>query len=172
VVVSANKSDRYVVGVDFGTLSGRALVVRVGDGAEVATAVHEYQHGVIERDLPSGGRPLPPDWALQDPDDYREVLRRAVPAAVARAGLDPGRMVGEPRGQDRGDRQARGDRRLHDEQGQPPAASLIEGALPPGVARALALAAWPTDSPSAGCLDLITLRLCRLAYGLTRERGS
>jgi len=27
----------YVVGVDFGTLSGRAVVVRVSDGAEVGT---------------------------------------------------------------------------------------------------------------------------------------
>ncbi len=36
--------DRYAVGVDFGTLSGRALVVRVGDGAELGTAVHEYAH--------------------------------------------------------------------------------------------------------------------------------
>ena len=26
--------ERYVIGVDFGTLSGRALVVRVRDGAE------------------------------------------------------------------------------------------------------------------------------------------
>ena len=92
--VSANKSDRYVVGVDFGTLSGRALVVRVGDGAEVGTAVHEYGHGVIDRELPFDGRPLPPDWALQDPDDYREVLKRAVPAAVARAGLDAAQIVG------------------------------------------------------------------------------
>ncbi len=39
---------RYVVGVDFGTLSGRALVVRVEDGAEVGTAVHEYRHGAVE----------------------------------------------------------------------------------------------------------------------------
>ena len=31
--------ERYVIGVDFGTLSGRALVVRVSDGAEVAGAV-------------------------------------------------------------------------------------------------------------------------------------
>jgi hypothetical protein len=31
-----------VVGVDFGTLSGRALVVRVSDGAELGSAVHEY----------------------------------------------------------------------------------------------------------------------------------
>ncbi|MEU8083011.1 ribulokinase [Micromonospora sp. NPDC049101] len=85
--------DRYVVGVDFGTLSGRALVVRVGDGAELGTAVHEYGDGVISTTLP-GGRALPPDWALQNPDDYREVLRQAVPAAVSAAGVDPTRVVG------------------------------------------------------------------------------
>ena len=43
MVVSANTRDQYVVGVDFGTLSGRALVVRVSDGAEAGTAVHEYR---------------------------------------------------------------------------------------------------------------------------------
>ncbi|NES16313.1 MULTISPECIES: ribulokinase [Micromonospora] len=85
--------DRYVVGVDFGTLSGRALVVRVADGAELGTAVHEYRHGVIESALPTGV-PLPPDWALQDPEDYRDVLRHAVPAAVAAAGIDPARVIG------------------------------------------------------------------------------
>ncbi|SCG33979.1 ribulokinase [Micromonospora humi] len=86
--------DRYVVGVDFGTLSGRALVVRVRDGAEVGTAVHEYRHGVIETVLPDGGPSLPPDWALQDPDDYRDVLREAVPAALAAAGVDPTAVIG------------------------------------------------------------------------------
>ena len=85
--------DRYVVGVDFGTLSGRALVVRVGDGAELGTAVHEYGDGVISTALP-GGRTLPPDWALQNPQDYRDVLRHAVPAAVSAAGVDPAAVVG------------------------------------------------------------------------------
>ncbi|MEU6020026.1 ribulokinase [Micromonospora sp. NPDC047134] len=86
--------DRYVVGVDYGTLSGRALVVRVRDGAELGTAVHEYRNAVIESTLPDGGPPLPPDWALQDPQDYRDVLRHAVPAAVAAAGVDPRQVVG------------------------------------------------------------------------------
>ncbi|MFG3600942.1 ribulokinase [Micromonospora chersina] len=86
--------DRYVVGVDYGTLSGRALVVRVGDGAELGTAVHEYRHGVIESSLPGAAVPLPPDWALQDPEDYRDVLRHAVPAAVSAAGIDPARVIG------------------------------------------------------------------------------
>ncbi|ASW57652.1 ribulokinase [Plantactinospora sp. KBS50] len=85
--------DRYVIGVDYGTLSGRALVVRVGDGAELGTAVHEYARGVIETALPDR-QALPGDWALQDPDDYRDVLRRAVPAAVQAAGIDPERVIG------------------------------------------------------------------------------
>src|ERR1017187_332689 len=92
--VSANNSPAYVVGVDFGTLSGRALVARVSDGAELGTAVHEYRHGVMDRALPATGEPLPPDWALQDPEDYRDVLRRAVPAAVERAGIDPSAVTG------------------------------------------------------------------------------
>jgi L-ribulokinase len=92
--VSANNSPAYVVGVDFGTLSGRALVARVSDGAELGTAVHEYRHGVMDRALTATGEPLPPDWALQDPEDYRDVLRRAVPAAVERAGIDPSAVTG------------------------------------------------------------------------------
>ncbi|WP_244930978.1 ribulokinase [Nocardioides sp. W7] len=86
-------SEQYVVGVDFGTLSGRAVVVRVSDGAELGTGVHEYPHAVLEERLPDG-RSLPPDWALQVPEDYREVLRVAVPAAVAAAGIDPADVVG------------------------------------------------------------------------------
>ncbi len=84
---------QYVIGVDYGTLSGRALVVRVSDGAEVGSAVHDYAHAVITERLPSG-RALPPDWALQAPSDYVDVLRRAVPAAVAAAGIDPGDVIG------------------------------------------------------------------------------
>ncbi|MFI6513036.1 ribulokinase [Streptosporangium sp. NPDC050855] len=87
-------SDRYTVGVDFGTLSGRAVVVRVSDGAEVGSAVHEYAHRVIEDRLPGGGAPLGPDWALQSPDDWRDVLRTAVPEAVAAAGVSPSQIVG------------------------------------------------------------------------------
>ncbi|MGK5674595.1 ribulokinase [Micromonospora sp. URMC 106] len=86
--------ERYVVGVDYGTLSGRALVVRVSDGAELGTAVHAYRHGVIESALPEGGPALPPDWALQDPEDYRAVLRHAVPAALAAAGVAPSQVIG------------------------------------------------------------------------------
>ena len=86
--------ESYVVGVDFGTLSGRAVVVRVSDGAELGSAVHAYRHGVIDRTLPGSDRRLPPDWALQAPGDWIDVLRRAVPRALAAAGVPAGQVVG------------------------------------------------------------------------------
>ena len=86
-------SETYVIGVDFGTLSGRAVVVRVSDGSELGSAVHEYPHAVLTEALPDG-TPLGHDWALQVPGDYVEVLQQAVPAAVRAAGVDPARVVG------------------------------------------------------------------------------
>jgi L-ribulokinase len=84
----------HVVGVDFGTLSGRAVVVRVSDGAELADAVHAYGHGVVDRTLPATGKALPPDWALQMPGDWLDVLRSAVPEALAASGVDPSTVIG------------------------------------------------------------------------------
>ncbi|MFI5673431.1 ribulokinase [Streptomyces cellulosae] len=82
-----------VVGVDYGTLSGRAVVVRVRDGAELGTAEHPYAHAVLDRELPDGTG-LPPDWALQVPADYIDVLRIAVPEALTRAGVRPEQVIG------------------------------------------------------------------------------
>jgi L-ribulokinase len=83
-----------VVGVDFGTLSGRAVVVRAADGQELGSAVHAYAHGAIERELPASGERLPPLWALQDPGDWIEVLRNAVPGALAAAGVVADDVIG------------------------------------------------------------------------------
>jgi L-ribulokinase len=82
-----------VVGVDYGTLSGRAVVVRVADGAELGSAVHDYSHAVLTDALPDG-TPLGHDWALQVPSDYVDVLKTAVPAALAAAGVDPAHVIG------------------------------------------------------------------------------
>jgi L-ribulokinase len=92
--VTSPDRDACVVGIDFGTLSGRAVVVRVADGAELGSAVHEYASAVMEDVLPASGERLPPDWALQDPGDYVSVLRTAVPAALADAGVDGSQVIG------------------------------------------------------------------------------
>ncbi len=87
-------AEHYVIGIDFGTLSGRAVVVRVSDGAELGTGTHDYPHAVMDTVLASNGALLPPDWALQVPADYVEVLKNAVPAAIAASGIDPAQVIG------------------------------------------------------------------------------
>lgn len=84
----------YAIGVDFGTESGRALLVDVADGRELATAVHAYANGVIDERLPDSNIRLDVDWALQDPNDYLEVLKQAIPAVLAESGVDPGDVIG------------------------------------------------------------------------------
>ena len=85
---------KYAIGIDFGTESGRAVLVDVADGREVATAVHPYAHGVIDERLPNSGIHLEPDWALQDPNDYLEVFKHAVPAVLEQSGVSPDDVIG------------------------------------------------------------------------------
>lgn len=88
-------SEKYLVGLDFGTLSGRAIVVRASDGREMGSAVTEYRHGVMDRTLIAGdNRELPLEFALQVPSDYEEVLATAIPNAIENAGIDPKAIVG------------------------------------------------------------------------------
>jgi len=84
----------YTIGVDFGTESGRAVLVDTRNGAEVATAVHPYANGVIDTTLPGSSKPLPPDWALQDPLDYLAVFQQTIPAVLRESGVDPAQVVG------------------------------------------------------------------------------
>ncbi|HSH82452.1 MAG TPA: ribulokinase [Herpetosiphonaceae bacterium] len=85
---------KYAVGVDFGSESGRAVLVDVATGEELAAAVHPYSHGVIDETLPGTDIRLEPDWALQDPNDYLEVFKQAVPAVLRDSGVDPANVIG------------------------------------------------------------------------------
>jgi L-ribulokinase len=82
------------IGVDFGTLSARAVVARLADGAVLGSGVSAYRHGVMDDVLASTGERLPPDWALQVPADYVESLVAAVRDALAESGVDPATVVG------------------------------------------------------------------------------
>ncbi len=85
---------KYAIGVDYGTESGRALLVDVKNGRELASAVHKYANGVIDRVLPGTQVKLAPDWALQDPNDYLEVMRKTVPAVLKAARVSPADVIG------------------------------------------------------------------------------
>ncbi|SDM72874.1 ribulokinase [Actinacidiphila guanduensis] len=89
-----DRRGEVVVGVDFGTLSARAVVVSVADGRERGSAVRAYRHGVVTERLPAGGAALGADWALQVPGDWWEALGGAVREALARADAVPGQLVG------------------------------------------------------------------------------
>ncbi len=87
---------KYAIGVDFGTESGRAILVDVATGREVATTVYPYQNGVIDEKLPIPGNniELDPDWALQDPQDYIRTFQNAVPAVLRESGAAPQDVIG------------------------------------------------------------------------------
>jgi len=87
---------KYAVGIDFGTESGRAVLVDVGSGEELGTVVHQYANGVIDRHLPAPNENvrLEPDWALQDPADYIETVKTTVARLLDQTGVDPADIVG------------------------------------------------------------------------------
>jgi L-ribulokinase len=92
---SSDPSDAgLTVGVDFGTLSARAVVVRTANGEQVGTGVSEYRHAVMDTELAVTGRALPPDWALQVPADYVASMVAAVRDAIVDAAVDPAAVVG------------------------------------------------------------------------------
>ena len=86
----------YAIGVDFGSESGRAILVDIADGTVLATSVYPYSHGVIDEILPVEGAAvrLPPEWALQDPEDYLRVFQTTIPDVIRISGVDPADVIG------------------------------------------------------------------------------
>jgi len=84
---------KYVIGVDYGTLSGRAIIVDVQSGRELEKVCdYKYPHAVMKKELPSG-KPLPVDYALQDPADYLEALSSIVPGVMKENGVTPEEVI-------------------------------------------------------------------------------
>ena len=84
---------QYSVGIDYGSLSARAVLMDLDSGAIAASAVYEYPHGILTEALPDG-TPLPADWALQDPADYWNALHVLVPALLEQAAATPEQVQG------------------------------------------------------------------------------
>lgn len=87
-------ADPCVIGVDFGTLSARAVLVNARTGEELASAVSDYASGVIEGTLPGTKSPLQPKSALQDPADYLAALEQVVRGVLRKSKIPPGRIAG------------------------------------------------------------------------------
>ncbi|WP_026571228.1 ribulokinase [Sediminibacillus terrae] len=87
-------TEKYAIGVDYGTESGRAVLVALSDGRELEEHVTPYPHGVIDNKLPVSGIKLDHEWALQHPGDYIEVLKKSVPAVLKKSGVAPQDVIG------------------------------------------------------------------------------
>ena len=85
---------RYALGLDFGTESVRVLVVQVADGHIVAQASQAYAHGVIDRLLPGQSSNLPPDYALQHPQDWLDATASAGRKAIKAAKISVDDVIG------------------------------------------------------------------------------
>ena len=83
---------KYIIGIDFGTLSGRAMLMDAETGREIADSTMEYAHGVMDVSLPSGKK-LPPNYALQHPADYLEVLSTTVGNVIKKFGVEVADIV-------------------------------------------------------------------------------
>lgn len=86
--------ERYALGLDFGTLDTRAVLVDIETGEEIATSVYSYPDGVIDEVLPDGKTKLGPDWAIQNPADYLGVLKCAIPEVLKKSNVSPKDIIG------------------------------------------------------------------------------
>ena len=98
--------DKYVIGLDYGTLSARAVLVSVNDGNVIAESVYSYPHGILRTvaksiadaaDL-SGGEEgssfLPADYALQEIDDYINAMYYTVREVVEKSNCQAENVIG------------------------------------------------------------------------------
>ena len=84
---------KYTIGIDFGSLSARAVLADTENGRVCGTAVFEYPHGVMDKALPDGTA-LPPDFALQHPQDYLDALEVTIRELMAQTGCPAESVIG------------------------------------------------------------------------------
>ncbi|WP_024615254.1 ribulokinase [Clostridium sp. Ade.TY] len=84
---------KYTIGIDYGTLSGRILLVDVQDGKEIGVKEVSYKHGVMDEFMPDGKTKLPLDTALQHPQDYLDVLYK-IPNLIKECKINKEDIIG------------------------------------------------------------------------------
>lgn len=98
--------DKYVIGLDYGTLSARAVLVSVNDGSVIAESVYSYPHGILRSVAKSisdgadllggeeGSTELPADYALQEIDDYINAMYHTVREVVEKSDCQAQNVIG------------------------------------------------------------------------------
>ena len=83
---------RYAIGMDFGTLSARAVILDTETGKLLEKdSLYVYPHGILQK---VGEKELPLEYALADPADYDEALAHVLREVVKVNGIDAGEVMG------------------------------------------------------------------------------
>lgn len=85
--------EHYSIGMDFGTLSARAVLINLNNGEELATSVYGYQDAVIDSYLPDTDVQLPTNYVLQNPLDYKDAVEALLKDIWKKAGIDPADII-------------------------------------------------------------------------------
>ncbi len=85
--------DKYVIGLDYGTLSARAVLVSVDCGEVAAESIYPYPHGILNT-ISGGDEELPVDFALQEIDDYVEAMYETIRTVVKQSGCRAEDVIG------------------------------------------------------------------------------
>lgn len=81
-----------VIGIDFGTLSVRAVAFHAVTGDVIASGSYGYPHGCLDETLPDG-TPVEKLACYQDPHDYEEGLGKVIRSVLRDGRIDPDRVL-------------------------------------------------------------------------------
>ena len=85
--------NKYSLGLDFGTLSVRAVLLNLENGEVKATSVSEYAHGIMSTTFLDGS-PLPDAYALQHPRDYLDAMIAVITDCLSASDVPPACITG------------------------------------------------------------------------------
>lgn len=84
---------KYSIGIDYGTLSARAILVDVENGKEKASAEFVYPHAVMDKTL-EDGTIVENKSAFQNPQDYLDALAYTISAVLKESDVKIEDVVG------------------------------------------------------------------------------
>lgn len=83
---------RYTIGIDFGTLSARAVLLDAEEGKALSKdCMYVYPHAILKE---IGGRVLPDNYALEHPADYIEALEYVIKGVIENNKIDGSEVEG------------------------------------------------------------------------------
>ncbi len=85
---------KYTIGLDFGTLSVRGVLVNVSNGDVLYSSVSNYASSVMDEFLVYDNTLLPNDFALQDANDYITSMLEVITNITKNSGVQKDDIIG------------------------------------------------------------------------------